>query len=183
MIREALDPAHEFEKVPVKQESESENVPVIKESENEEAIPSYRQLNEWLAAMTANEHVEDRDEKKDQLSPQDEEDLEETSAQYHSDEDWSFLAKDAPKNLRETSLIRPSSPRSLKKTSPIRPYVRFSHQTVKGSPEQERRNTGHSHPPVPPPPCGGKGPPLGVSRRGFSLVPRMNLILALRLVF
>ena len=194
MIRDALDPAHEFEKVPVKeeievgkvpvkQERESEKVPVIKESENEEAIPSYWQLNEWLAAMTANEHVEDRDEKKDQLSPQDEEVLEETSAQYHSDEDWSFLAKDAPKNLRETSLIRPSSPRSLKKTSPIRPYVRFSHQTVKGSPEQERRNTGHSHPPVPPPPCGGKGPPLGVSRRGFSLVPRMNLILALRLVF
>ena len=30
-------------------------------SENEEAIPSYRQLNEWLAAMTANEHVKDRD--------------------------------------------------------------------------------------------------------------------------
>ena len=25
----------------------------IKKSENEEAIPSYRQLNEWLAAMTA----------------------------------------------------------------------------------------------------------------------------------
>ena len=40
--------------------------------------------------MTANEHVEDRDEKKDQLSPQDEEDLEETSAQYHSDEDFFF---------------------------------------------------------------------------------------------
>ena len=33
----------------------------IKKSENEEAIPSYRQLNEWLAAMTANEHVKDRD--------------------------------------------------------------------------------------------------------------------------
>ena len=36
-----------------------EKVPVIKKSENEEAIPSYRQLNEWLAAMTANEHVKD----------------------------------------------------------------------------------------------------------------------------
>ena len=82
MIRDALDPAHEFEKVPVeeesevgkvpvKQKSESEKVPVIKESKNEEAIPSYWQLNKWLAAMTANEHVKIRDEKKDQLSPQD----------------------------------------------------------------------------------------------------------------
>ena len=133
--------------------------------------------------MTANEHVEDRDEKKDQLSPQDEKDLEETTARYHSDEDWPFLAKDAPKSLRKTSLIRPSAPRSLRETSLIRQSVRFSHQTVKRSPEQERRNTGRSHPPMPPPPCGGKGPPLGVSRRGFSLVPRMNLILALRLVF
>ena len=26
--------------------------------------PSYRQLNEWLAAMTANEHVKDRDKRK-----------------------------------------------------------------------------------------------------------------------
>ena len=176
MIRDALDPAHEFEnvpvkeeskvgKVPVKQKSESENVPVIKKSENEEAIPSCRQLNKWLATMTANEHVEDRDEKKDQLSPQDEEDLEETAARYHSDEDWSFLAKDAPKSLRKTSLIRPSTPRSLRETSPIRHSVRFSHQTVKGSPQQERRNTGRSHPPMPPPPCGGKGPLLGVSQR------------------
>ena len=91
MTRDLLYPAHEFEKVPVKeeievgkvpvkQERESEKVPVIKESENEEAIPSYWQLNEWLAAMTANEHVKDRDEKIDQLSPQDEEDLEETAA-------------------------------------------------------------------------------------------------------
>ena len=64
MTRDVLDPAHEFEKVPVKEESEvaktpvkqkseSEKVPVIKESKNEEVIPSYRQLNEWLAAMTA----------------------------------------------------------------------------------------------------------------------------------
>ena len=119
MIRDALDTAHE-----------SEKVPVIKEGENEEAIPSYWQLNKWLAAMTDNEHVEDRDEKKDQLSPQDEKDLEETAAQYHSDEDWSFLAKDAPKSLRKTSLIRPSAPRSLRETSPIRSSVRFSHQTV-----------------------------------------------------
>ena len=53
---------------------------VREESEEKKAIPSYQQLNEWLATMTANEHVEDRDEKKDQLSPQDEEDLEEMAA-------------------------------------------------------------------------------------------------------
>ena len=66
---------------------------VREESEEKKAIPSYQQLNEWLATMTANEHVKDRDEKKDQLSPQDEEDLEETAARYHSDEDWSFYLK------------------------------------------------------------------------------------------
>ena len=60
-------------------------------SENEEARPSYRQLNEWLAAMTANEHVKDRDEKKDQLSPQFEKGLEETAARCHSDEDFLFF--------------------------------------------------------------------------------------------
>ena len=49
-------------------------------------MPSYRQLNEWLAAMTANEHVKDRDEKKDQLSPQFEKGLEET-AQIFIDSD------------------------------------------------------------------------------------------------
>ena len=122
--------------------------------------------------MTANEHVEDRDEKKDQLSPQDEKDLEETTARYHSDEDWPFLAKDAPKSLRKTSLIRPSAPRSLRETSLIRQSVRFSHQTVKRSPEQERRNTGRSQPPMPPPPCGGKGPPLGVSRKRVFSSPK-----------
>ena len=53
---------------------------VREESEEKKAIPSYQQLNEWLATMTANEHVKDRDEKKDQLSPQDEEDLEEMAA-------------------------------------------------------------------------------------------------------
>ena len=85
MTRDVLDPAHEFEKVPV-----------IKKSENEEAIPSYRQLNEWLAAMTANEHVKDRDEKKDQLSPQFEKGLEETAARCHSDEDFFFLRSRSP---------------------------------------------------------------------------------------
>ena len=80
--------------------------------------------------MTANEHVKNKDEKKDQLSLQDKKDLEKTTARYHSDEHWSFLAKDAPKSLRKTSLIRPSAPRSLRETSPIRSSVRFSHQTV-----------------------------------------------------
>ena len=122
--------------------------------------------------MTADEHVEDWDKKKDQLSPQDEKDLEKTAAQYHSDDDWSFLAKDAPKSLRKTSLIRPSAPRSLRETSPIRQSVRFSHQTVKGSPEQERRNTGCSHPPMPPTPCRGKGPPLGVSQKRVFSSPK-----------
>ena len=43
--------------------------------------------------MDTDSHTENRDEKKDQLSPQDEEDLEETAARYHSDEDWSFYLK------------------------------------------------------------------------------------------
>ena len=133
--------------------------------------------------MTANEHVEDWDKKKDQLSPQDEKDLEKTAAQYHSHDDWSFLAKDAPKSLRKTSLIRPSAPRSLRKTSPIRPSIRFSHQTVKGSLEQERRNRGRSHPPMPPPPCGGKGPPLGVSRRRVFSSPKDKFDLHLEASF
>ena len=124
MIRDALDPAHESEKVHVKEKSE-----------DEEAILSYQQLNTMLAAMDTDSHTENRDEKKDQLSPQDEEDLEETAAQYHSDEDWPLLAKDAPKSLRGTS--------------PIRPSLRFKHQTVKGSPDQERRNMGRSRPPMP----------------------------------
>ena len=105
MTRDALDPAHESEKVHVKEKSE-----------DEEAILSYQQLNTMLAAMDTDSHTENRDEKKDQLSPQDEEDLEETAARYHSDEDWPVLAEDAPKSLRETS--------------PIRPSVRFKHQTV-----------------------------------------------------
>ena len=41
--------------------------------------------------MTANEHVKDRDEKKDQLSPQFEKGLEETAARCHSDEDFLFF--------------------------------------------------------------------------------------------
>ena len=133
IIRDALDPAPKSEKVHVKEESEGEKVLVKEEDEEKEAIPTYRQLNEMLAAIAANEHVEDRDEKKDQLSPQHEEDLEET-ALYDSDEDWPLLDKDAPRSLRETSPVRPSTPRSLRETSTIRPSIRFKHQTVKRSP-------------------------------------------------
>ena len=103
-----------------------------------------------LAAMTANEHVKDRDEKKDQLSPEDEEDLEEIAARYHSDEDWPLLDKDAPRSSKESSPIRPSAPMSLRDTSPIRPSVRFKHQTVKRSPEYEKKDMGHSGPPLRP---------------------------------
>ena len=103
-----------------------------------------------LAAMNTNSHLKSRDGKEEQLLPQEEEDLEEAAAQYHSDEDWSILAKNAPKNLRETS--------------PIRPSVRSRHQTVKSS-EQEKRNMGRFHPPMPSPQHGGKGPRLGVAQR------------------
>ena len=139
MIRDALDPAHESERVPIKEESEEE-----------ESKPSYRQLRSMLAAMNTNSYLESGDEKEEQLSLQDEKDLEAAAARYHSDEYWSFSAKDAPKSLRETS--------------PIRPFVRSKQQTVK-SPEQEKRNMGRSHPPIPPPPYEGKRPPLGVSQR------------------
>ena len=71
-------------------------------------------------------------EKKEQLSPQDEEDLEEAAAQYHSGEDWSIVAKSAPKSLR--------------KTSPIRSSIRSRHQTVKSS-KQEKKNMRLFHPP------------------------------------
>ena len=73
--------------------------------------------------MNTNSHLESGDEKEEQLSPQDEKDLEESAAHYHSDKDWSFLAKDTPKSLRETS--------------PIRPLIRSKQQMVK-SPEQEK---------------------------------------------
>ena len=154
MIRDALDPAPESEKVHVKEESEEIKIHAKEKDEEKEAIPSYWQLNEMLAAMTAQEQVEDRDEKKDQLSPQDEKDLEETAAQYHFDEDWSLLNKDARRSLRETSPIRPSAPRSLRETSQIRPFVKFKHQTVKRSPEYEKKDMGHFGSPLPPPSLG-----------------------------
>ena len=47
MIRDALDPAHESEKVHVKEKSE-----------DEEAILSYQQLNTMLAAMDTDSHTE-----------------------------------------------------------------------------------------------------------------------------
>ena len=80
IIRDALDPAPDSERFMLKRKVRGKKVHVREESEEQEARPGYRQLNEWLAAMTANEHVKDRDEKIDQLSPQDEEDLEETAA-------------------------------------------------------------------------------------------------------
>ena len=40
-------------------------------------------------------------EKKDQFL--DDKDFEETVIQYHSNEDWPLLNKDAPRSLRETS--------------------------------------------------------------------------------
>ena len=112
MIRDALDPALEsgkvpfkeenkYEKVPVKKESESEKAPIEKDSENEmvpdkkesenkELIHTHQELRAMLAAMKTNSY---KDEKKDQVSPQDEKALEEAAAQYHSDEDWPLLAK------------------------------------------------------------------------------------------
>ena len=101
-------------------------------------------------SMTAQEHAEDSDEKKNQLSPQDEEDLEGTAARYHSEKNCSLLDKDVPRSLRETSPVRPSTPRNLQETSPIRPSVRFKHQTVKRSPEYEKKDMGHSGPPLRP---------------------------------
>lgn len=139
MIRDTLDPAHESEKVHVKEGSEEE-----------ESKPDYRQLN-MLSAMNTDSHAENRDEKKDQLSPQDEEDSKEVAVRYHSDEDSSFLAKDTPKSLREIS--------------PSRPSVRFKHQTVKGSLEQEKKNMGRLRSPMPPPPHRDEGPPLAVPWR------------------
>ena len=109
-----------------------------------------------LAAMNTNSHLESGDEKEEQLSPQDEKDLEESAAHYHSDKDWSFLAKDTPKSLRETS--------------PIRPLIRSKQQMVK-SPEHEKRNMGHSRPLMPPPTYGSTGPPLGVAQKRVFSIP------------
>ena len=193
IIRDVLDPAPDSEKVHLKSDSEENAVAkpapeskrvtfkeenevktVVKPEENEknEDPPDYRQLRKMLAAVTTQEQPKDRDEEQDQPSPKQKENLGEITAKYHSDGDRHLLNKDAPKGLRETSPVRPSAPRSLRETSPIRQFVRFSHQTVKGSPEQEKRNTGRSHPSMPPPLCGGKGPPLGVSPRRVCSSPK-----------
>ena len=53
IIRDALDPAPESEKVHLKEESAEKKVSIEEKSEEKEATPSYLQLNEMLAAMTA----------------------------------------------------------------------------------------------------------------------------------
>ena len=109
----------ESEKVHLKEESEEKIVSIKEEKEDKEAIPSYWRLNEMLAAMTAQEKVRDKDERKEQFS--DEQDLEEKIPQLHSDEDWLLLNKEPPRSPRETYPIRPSAPRSLGQTSSIQP--------------------------------------------------------------
>ena len=69
LIRDALDPLHESERIKVKEEEE-----------DIDSKPSYQQLREMLAAMNTNSHLESGDEKEEQLLPQDEKDLEETAA-------------------------------------------------------------------------------------------------------
>ena len=68
---------------------------------------TYQELRTILTAMKTSNH---KDEKKDQLSPQDKTALEEAAAQYHSDEDLPLLAQNIPKEVREISAIRPSTP-------------------------------------------------------------------------
>ena len=125
-----------------------------------------------LAAMTTQEQLKDRDEKQDQPSPKGKENLDETTAKYHSDEDWHLLNKDTPKSLRETSPIRPSAPRSLRETSPIRPYaprdsqetfpvnpyVTSGYQTVQRAPEYRAENMEPM--PLPPPPIPSRRGPI-----------------------
>ena len=53
IIRDALDPAPEYEKGHLKEESAEKKVSIEEKSEEKEATPSYLQLNEMLAAMTA----------------------------------------------------------------------------------------------------------------------------------
>ena len=58
MIRDALDPLHESERVKVKEEEE-----------DTDSKPSYRQLREKLAAMNTNSHLESGDKKKNNFCP------------------------------------------------------------------------------------------------------------------
>ena len=94
-----VKPAPKSEKVYFKEESEEKTVVKHEEDEKKEDPPDYRQLRKMLAAMAAQEQVKDRDKEQDQLSPQDEEDLDEIAARYHSEEDWPLLNKDAPRSL------------------------------------------------------------------------------------
>ena len=57
-----------LKKIHLKEESEEKRVSVKEEKEEKEAIPSYQQLNEMLAAMTAQEQMRDKDERKEQFS-------------------------------------------------------------------------------------------------------------------
>ena len=66
-------------------------------------------------------------------------------------------------NQPQVYMCSPSEPSSILPPHTI--PLGHSYQTVKGSPEQKRKTSGCSHPPMPPPPCRGKGPPLGVSRK------------------
>ena len=124
-----------------------------------------------LAAMTTQEQLKDMDEKQDQPSPKEKENLDEITAKYHSDEDQHLLNKDAPKGLRETSPVKPSAPKNLRETSPIRPYaprdsqetfpvnpyVTSGYQTVQRAPEYRAENVEPM--PLPPPPIPPPIPP------------------------
>ena len=145
MIRDALDPTHESEK--------------IKEvREDKEINPSYRQLRGMLAAMSTHDNPETEDEQENSLSPQDEDILEKAAAQYHSEDEWSFLARDAPKELKE-----PPSAKSSVRFNP-RPLI-------DKSPKSHKRVLGHSRLPLPPPLYGGKGSPMGPLRRRVLFSP------------
>lgn len=49
IIRDALDPAPESEKVHLKEESAEKKVSIEEESDEKEATPSYWQLNQMIA--------------------------------------------------------------------------------------------------------------------------------------
>ena len=167
-------PAPESKKVTFKEENEDKTVVKPEENEKNEDLPDYWQLRKMLAAMITQEQVKDRDEKQDQLSRKEKENLDEIAAKYHSDEDWHLLNKDAPKSLRETSPVRPSASKSLRETSPIRlyaprnsqenfpvnPYVTSEYQTVQRAPEYRAEDMEPM--PLPPPPI----PPPIPSRTG-----------------
>ena len=114
MIRDALDPTYESEKVKVKGNEDDDG-----------SQPNYQQLRQMLAAMNTDSHPEGRDKEEKQLLPLDEEDLEKAETHYHSDEDWPFSAQDAPKSLRDTS--------------PTRPSVKSNSKTPKVSVERDKR--------------------------------------------